>query len=81
MDPTGAQVKVISELRSTYGRATVKPHAPDRATGILRITLTCMAGEWEWYYDRAGTWLEGALTMRLFDPPPPPHTPHNAIDN
>lgn len=80
-EPTTAQTKVLTDLRAVYGRSVVKPHAPNPDTGIMRVTLTCMAGAWEWYYNTAGEFIDSSMTLRLFDPPAPEHKPRSALDN
>lgn len=81
MDRTKAQTEALGKLVKVYGRANVKEHAPDPSTGHMRVTLQCLAGEWQWFYDRNGLYIDGSLTQRLFTPEAPPHKPGNALDN
>ena len=80
-DPTANQRNAIKKLKETYGSNTVKAHAPNAQTGRVMVELKCEYGIWHWFYDTAGNYVDGSLTQRLFDPGPPPHKPHNAIDN
>jgi hypothetical protein len=80
-DPTKKQRDALDTLKVTYGRANVKAHAADAMSGLMRVELTCMAGVWQWFYDRDGRYVYGSLTQKLFEPEPPPHKPGNALDN
>lgn len=80
-EPTEPQQRKLASLRKVYGRDNVKGHAADAESGLMRVSLKCEAGVWEWYFDRVGEYRYGHLTGRLFTPDPPVHTPGNAIDN
>lgn len=80
-EPTKEQAGVLARFREVYGRATVKPHAPNPATGVMRVELKCQAGVWQWYIGTDGGLIDSYLTARLFEPEPPKHVPGNAIDN
>lgn len=81
MEPTKPQREIIAQLKREYGNRVVKPHAPDPHTGIMRVSLSSLAGEHSWFYSRDGDVVSCTLAPRLFDPPAPPHKPGNAIDN
>jgi hypothetical protein len=81
VDPTPEQAQQLAYFRESFGRSVVKAHAPDPKTGIMRVSLDSLAGVHEWYLDESGKLIDRSITMRLFDPPPPPHNPRNAIDN
>jgi hypothetical protein len=80
-DPTKPQQDAIKKLREVYGRDAVKPHAADAVTGLMRVELKCMAGMWQWFYNREGRYVYGSLEQQLFIPAPPEHKPGNALDN
>jgi hypothetical protein len=81
VDPTDAQSKRLKYLRDAFGKDVVKPHAPDPRTGIMRVSLTCMAGTQEWFFDRDAQLIDRTTVTTLFDTPPVPRKPRSAIDN
>lgn len=81
MDPTDAQRDRIARLKRGFGKPWPKVHAPDAATGVMRVELTCAAGVWDWFFGPAGDFVDGSLRQPLFRLDPPRVKPGNAINN
>lgn len=75
------QKKILETLRRTYGNANVKAYARSKVNGRMRVELTAQAGKWTWIYAEDGELVLKYMSNPLFDMPPTPPKPTNAIHN